>query len=209
MPRPDMPPEALHREYAALAADYEQRWRHYLGETTRHALNALAPQSGERILDVACGTGFALARLAEMPFGLDLAGTDINLHMLSRSRLPSTVDLVHADARHLPFADGRFDAVITLNALHYLDNPAIAIEEMARVIVPGGRLVVTDWCRDFFVMFLCEHWLRFRKRPLGRVLESGELTALVENAGLRVDCVERFKVRPAWGLMTLLAHRTD
>ncbi|MGA7966034.1 MAG: methyltransferase domain-containing protein [Gammaproteobacteria bacterium] len=204
-----MPPEALHREYAALAAGYEQRWRHYLGETTRHALNALAPQSGERILDVACGTGFALARLAEMPLGLDLAGVDINLHMLARSRVPATVELVHGDAHRLPFADGRFDAVITLNALHYLDDPAIAIEEMARLLRPGGRLVATDWCRDFFVMFLCEHWLRIRMRPLGRVLETDELATLVEDAGLRIEAVSRFKVRPAWGLMTLLAHRPD
>lgn len=202
-------PEALLREYAALAAGYEQRWQHYLNVTTCHTLDALAPQDGERILDVACGTGFALARLAEMPFGLDLAGVDINLHMLSRSRLPSTVDLVHADARHLPFADGRFDAVITLNALHYLDDPAIAIEEMARLLRPGGRLVVTDWCRDFFVMFLCEHWLRIRRRPLGYVLRTDELATLAEDAGLHIEAVSRFKVRPAWGLMTLLAHRPD
>jgi len=204
-----MPPEALHREYAALAAGYERRWRHYLDRTTHHALDALAPQNGERILDVACGTGFALARLADMPLALDLAGVDINLHMLVRSRLPDAVELIHGDARRLPFADERFDAVITLNALHYLDDPAIAIEEMARVLVPGGRLVITDWCRDFFVMFLCEHWLHIRMRPLGRVLGTEELATLVEDAGLRIDAVNRFKVRPAWGLMTLLAHRPD
>jgi len=158
---------------------------------------------------VACGTGFALARLAAMQLALDLAGVDINPHMLARSRVPAAVELVHGDARHLPFADGRFDAVITLNALHYLDDPAIAIEEMTRVLRPGGRLVVTDWCRDFFVMFLCEYWLRLRKRPLGRVMGAGELAALAVGAGLRIDSLVRFKVRPAWGLMTLCAHRPD
>ncbi|MGH8225293.1 MAG: class I SAM-dependent methyltransferase [Gammaproteobacteria bacterium] len=196
-------------EYAALNEHYERRWRRYLAATIAHTLGALAPRPGKRILDVGCGTGLALARLGETATDLRLVGVDLSPEMLARarSRLPASVSLAHADARRLPFAAAQFDAVITSSALHYLDDPAPALFEAARVLAPGGRLIVTDWCRDFFVMFLCEHWLRIRKRPLGRVLRARELTALVEDAGLRVDSVTRFRAGPAWGLMTLAATR--
>jgi ubiquinone/menaquinone biosynthesis C-methylase UbiE len=202
-----MPSNALHREYAMLGPGYEQRWRHYLNVTTARTLEALAPQGGERILDVACGTGFALAHLADMPAALHLAGLDFSHEMLARARirLPPAVLLAHGDARHLPFPAARFDAVTITSALHYLDDPATALGEMARVLVPGGRLIITDWCRNFFTMLLCEHWLRIRQRPLGRLLRIRELAALAEHAGFRMQSLTRFRVRPAWGMMTLVA----
>ncbi len=197
----------LLREYSDFAATYERRWRHYLTATFERTFAALAPRPGERILDVGCGTGLALARLAEAQPDLHLAGVDLSAEMLARARgrLPQSVSLARGDARHLPFAAAQFDAVITSNALHYLDDPAQALDEMARVLAPGGRLIVTDWCRDFFVMVLCEHWLRIRKRPLGRILHMRKLTGFVEDAGLHMDSAVRYRVRPAWGMMTLKA----
>jgi len=202
-----MPSDALRREYAMLGPGYEQRWRHYLNVTTARTLQALAPQSDECILDVACGTGFALAHLAAMPVALHLAGLDFSHEMLARARvrLPSVVLLAHGDARQLPFPAARFDAVTMMNALHYLDDPAAALGEMARVLAPGGRLIITDWCRDFFTMLWCEHWLRIRQRPLGRLLRTRELASLAEQAGFRMQSLTRFRVRPAWGMMTLVA----
>lgn len=200
---------AVHKEYAALAPTYERLWRHYLEATIGRTLKHLAPRAGERILDVGCGTGLALARLAETQNGLSLAGVDLSAEMLERARrrLPQAVLLARGAAHRLPFASVSFEAVITSNMLHFLADPARMLDETARVLAPGGRLIVTDWCRDSFVMFLCEHWLRIRKRPLGRVLNMRELTALVEDAGLRVAAVSRFHVRPAWGLMTLQAAK--
>lgn len=200
---------AVHKEYAALAPAYERCWRHYLAATTGRTLDRLAPRPGERILDVGCGTGLALARLAETQNGLSLAGVDLSAEMLTRAqhRFPKTVLLARGDAHHLPFASASFEAVITSNMLHFLAEPARALDEAARVLAPGGRLIVTDWCRDSFVMFLCERWLRIRRRPLGRVLNMRELTALAEDAGLRVNAVSRFHVHPAWGLMTLQAAK--
>lgn len=206
-----MAPDALQREYAALATDYERRWQHYLEATTGHTLHALAPRSGECILDVACGTGFSLKQLADKPFPLMLVGIDTSTDMLSlaRGRLPSTVALVEGNAGHLPFPTGQFDAVITTNALHYVDTPQVAIDEMARVLAPHGRLIITDWCRDFVAMRLFERWLRLRRRPLAHVLHERDLARLVEVAGLNVKAISRFGVRPTWGLMALTAGRQD
>lgn len=191
-------------EYAPLAANYDRRWRHYLAATTERTVNALAARPRERILDVGCGTGLALARIAaEMPTAR-LAGIDLTPEMLAyaRRRLPAAAHLAHTDARRLPFADASFDAALSLSMLHYLDDPAAALSEMTRVLAPGGRLIVTDWSRDFFVMLLCGFWLKMRERPLGQVLKTQDLIALAEEAGLQLVSIKRFQVHPLWGMMT-------
>ncbi|MGH8273290.1 MAG: class I SAM-dependent methyltransferase [Gammaproteobacteria bacterium] len=192
-------------EYAPLAADYDRRWRHYLAATTERTISALAPRPRERILDVGCGTGVALARIAADRPTARLSGIDLTPEMLAyaRRRLPAAARLAHADARRLPFADASFDAALNLSMLHYLGDPATALSEMARVLAPGGRLIVTDWCRDFFVMLLCGFWLKMRRRPLGQMLKAQELIALAEEAGLQLVALKRFRVRPLWGMMTV------
>ena len=63
-------------------------------------------------------------------------------------------------AEQLPFAAGQFDAVVSCNMFHYIRRPAEALREMRRVLRPGGRLIVTDWCDDFspaeFADGICE-----------------------------------------------------
>lgn len=200
--------EASHREYADLAPVYDRRWRHYVETTARHTSDALAPHAGERILDLGCGTGVVLARLVARPGTLRLTGVDASPEMLSRARmrLPDKVTLVQGAAERLPFANAVFDAIVTSSMLHHLADPDAALREAARVLAPGGRLIVTDWCRDYFVMRLLARRLHTKRMP-GHVMTVEELTAHATAAGLCVASVTRFRFRPAWGLMTLTAFR--
>lgn len=170
----------------------------------------MAPRPGERILDAACGTGGLLLELATGGAALELTGLDASTAMLeqARERLPAAVRLVEGHMEQLPLEAASFDAVTCFNALHYSADPAKILEEFRRVLVPGGRLVVVDWRRDFLVMPLLEHWLRLRKMHMGRLLDANELPGLARAAGLAVDGLECFRVRPAWALMTLRAHRS-
>jgi len=107
---------------------------------------ALTPQS--RVLDLACGPGIvavALARDAGGVVALDLTPT-----MVSRARsrcAEAGLDNVHcvlSQGETLPFADASFDVVVNRSAVHHFPDPTSILAEVARVLRPGGRLVVSD-----------------------------------------------------------------
>lgn len=99
---------------------------------------------GSRVLDVGCGSGetLTLARFR----GAEVAGIDpaADLLGIARERLPGA-DLRRGDMEDLPYADGSFDAVVHVNSLMFGDDPARAVREAGRVLVPDGRLAVTVW----------------------------------------------------------------
>jgi ubiquinone/menaquinone biosynthesis C-methylase UbiE len=104
-----------------------------------------------RLLDVACGTGHLLRMLgAALPQEAKFFGVDLSPHYIARARevLPRTLDvsLVCDNAEKLPFLDGSFDAVTSVFLLHEMpgDVRARVLAEMARVVRPGGLVVVAD-----------------------------------------------------------------
>lgn len=104
-------------------------------------LAAIAP--GERVLDVACGTG-AVTRAAARRVGPDgeVVGVDVNDSMLAVAEASSDgIDLRQAEAVDLPFPDDRFDVVTCQQAVQFLPDPVAGLAEMRRVTAPGGRVV--------------------------------------------------------------------
>lgn len=106
---------------------------------------------GERVLDVACGTGI-VTRVAVQRFEniRNIVGVDLNPGMLdvARSNTPTTgvnVEWRQGDACALPFPDGSFDVVSCQQGLQFIPDKAAALRDMRRVLVPGGRLVFTVW----------------------------------------------------------------
>ena len=104
-----------------------------------------------RVLDVACGTGHFLQMLgASLGPAARLCGVDLSPHYIARAReqLPRDLDvsLVADNAERLPFVDGHFDVVTNVFLMHELpsDVRARVLSEMARVVRPGGLVVVAD-----------------------------------------------------------------
>jgi ubiquinone/menaquinone biosynthesis C-methylase UbiE len=111
-------------------------------------LDGVQVRSGERLLDVACGTG-VLARQAVALVGAGgrVVGLDINANMLTvaRARGPA-VEWHEGNALALPFADHAFDVVVCQQGLQFFPDPGAGLREMRRVLSPGGRLGVAVWC---------------------------------------------------------------
>ncbi len=130
------------------AVVYEQEFVPALfGQWGPAVADAAAIGDGDRVLDVACGTG-VLAREAAARVGVEgrVTGLDLNDGMLAVARrIRPEIDWRQGDAGDLPFKADSFDAVACQFALMYLPDRLAALREMWRVLAPGGRLAVAVW----------------------------------------------------------------
>ena len=201
--------EAVEREYQHLAARYDEKWAFYVEATVRETLRRLPPDLGDRMLDVACGTGSFLQAVTGSHPKVKLAGVDISPEMLAvaQQRLPAGVELQVASADALPFRDDSFEILVTTNAFHFFRVPKDVLNEMRRVLRPGGTLVVTDWCDDYLACGICDRLLRLFSAAHHRIYGSTQCRAFLEGAGFEAIDVERYKISWLWGLMTAIAHK--
>ncbi len=113
------------------------------------ALIASVVRPGQRVLDVACGTGFATrAASSVVGSGGSVSAIDINPGMIDKARshpMAGDVEWHVGSALELPFEDGSFDGVICQQGLQFFPSPADGLAEMHRVLKPGGSLGATVW----------------------------------------------------------------
>lgn len=128
--------------------NYERYFVPAIGEPLANDLIRLATLgSGERVLDVACGTGI-VARLAAKEVGSSgaVVGVDINPGMLAIARANAPTDLSiewhQASAENISLPDETFDVVLCQLGLEFMPDKVAALTEMRRVLVPGGRLIL-------------------------------------------------------------------
>jgi ubiquinone/menaquinone biosynthesis C-methylase UbiE len=96
-----------------------------------------------RLLDVGCGTGWYLHELE--PLCAHTAGIDVSEGMLAQARMRARhSELLRAGAGHLPFADGAFDVVLSTRVMSHVAQVGQAIDEIVRVLAPGGVVVLSD-----------------------------------------------------------------
>lgn len=128
-----------------LALGQTRRWR----SAVRKALN---PRPGDRILDIAAGTGTSSAAFAST--GATVIPADFSLGMLEvgQKRNPG-LPYTAADALHLPFADNSFDAVTMSFGLRNVADRTVALREFLRVTKPGGALVICEFSHPTFAPF--------------------------------------------------------
>ncbi len=109
-------------------------------------VRAIAPQAGERILDVAAGTGTSSAAIAR--HGADVVALDFSPGMIDvgRRRHPS-IDFIEGDAMALPFKANEFDAATISFGLRNVEDPRTALKELYRVVKPGGRVVICEFSK--------------------------------------------------------------
>lgn len=135
------------RANTVLSLGIHHRWR-------RAALRLLAPQPGDRLLDVCTGTGDVAFSLLQRLHGQgEVIGTDFCAPMLEIARKKAAerglgeekVRFVEADALRLPFRDASFDGAIVAFGIRNVDNPVQGLGEMRRVVRPGGHVVVLEF----------------------------------------------------------------
>ena len=156
----------------------------------------LGQRAQGRVLEVAVGTG---RDLPHYPADVIVTGIELSPAMLALARqraagLGRDVDLREGDAEHLPCGDASFDTVACALSLCTIPDPATAIGEMKRVLVPGGRLLLLDHIASTWPPIHAAQWLleRFTIRAAGEHFTRRQLP-LVRAAGFRVVETERLK----------------
>lgn len=193
----------VQRQYDRWAGVYDWLWQRYTDRTLSVLEAAVRVRPGERVLDVGCGTGAFEARQADT--GATLVGVDVSTQMLAHARRKlrgaPNVAFCQAEACSLPFPDARFDGVVNASAFHYFDDPHAALREMRRVLTPGGRVVLLDWCRDYLTCRLCDVVLKRLDPAYQTCYTQAELHGLLRAAGFAICQGRRFRVGLAWGMM--------
>lgn len=155
-------------------------------------LGELGLRPGDRVLDVACGTGI-VARLAKQRLGDtgSVVGVDLSPAMLEVARrVGPGIEWRQGDAGALPLQDGeRFDVVVCQQGLQFFSDRAAAVGQMRRALAEGGRLAVSTWRPDEEVP-VCEQLRRVAERHVGPIADrrhslgqAAPLEALLREAG--------------------------
>ncbi len=133
--------------WSSGGADYD-RISYGIADALEHCVLRLDPRPGERILDLATGTGWAsrlVARRGAVVTGVDIAEDLLTVARAHADRDGLSIRYERGDAEQLPFEDGAFDAVISTFGVMFASRPEVAAAEMARVCRKGGRLALTTW----------------------------------------------------------------
>ena len=130
--------------------DFREAKAHFVHELVRWSGLDQLP-SGSRVLDVGCGIGGS-ARILARDYGLDVLGISISPAQIARATALTPASLPHCrfqvmDALDLKAADGSFDAVWSVEACPHMPDKQRYVDELLRVLRPGGRLAVADWNR--------------------------------------------------------------
>jgi ubiquinone/menaquinone biosynthesis C-methylase UbiE len=199
----------VERQKAAAQAHFDRRadrWERdrlsrWIEPVPREALAALELTSNDRLLDVGCGTGpqvRSAAPLVSRSVGVDLSAAMIR-EAVDLARGLDNAAFAIADSERLPFPDSAFTAVLCTLSFHHYPNPRAAVREMARVLEPGGRVVIGDACGDLVTARVADVFLRrfepghirlYRSHELGDLLYGAELSRVerrrLMNGGLAI-----------------------
>jgi ubiquinone/menaquinone biosynthesis C-methylase UbiE len=184
--------QRVKQEFTRQAATFASSAAITDSELTRRFSEVIGAGGDGTILDVACGPGILTAALAEK--ARQVVALDVTPEMLSQARQRcakaglSNVTFKEGSATDLPFAESSFDGVVTRLSIHHFEEPRHALDEMFRVLRPGGTLVIADVVssEDADESALQNAIETLRDPSHVRMLAPSELLSLVEGAGFRI-----------------------
>jgi len=209
-----------HAQLRLNLPDAYRRWRAgRLGRITDALEETLIMElvgspAGLRILDVGCGDGALATALAGR--GADVTGVDADPHMLAAARARAeamglAVAFVEGDIHALPFPDASIDAVVAVTILCFVPDAHHAVREMARVLKPGGRMVIGELGRWnlWAAKRRIKGWLGSATWRAAKFRTAQELERLVTSAGLDVTATRGAIFYPPCGSAAALLAPYD
>lgn len=162
-------------------------WFQYTQQLTVGLMD-LSPHS--KVLDVGCGTGFAVLMLGSMLTSGKACGVDISEEMISQAKakvsqeLGDRVEFQQACSDNIPYPSEEFDFIMCTNSFHHYPDPLLALAEMRRLLKPGGQLIILDNAVDRSIYtWLWDRVLRLIETGHVRYYRSWEIGDMLRQAG--------------------------
>jgi ubiquinone/menaquinone biosynthesis C-methylase UbiE len=193
--------EASRRYFNRWAARYDHSWvQIWFRENHRLMAQSVDPGTDARILDLGCGSGQLAARLAQrVPhgsvLGVDPAEEMIRVGRRQHRRKNLSFEVGSSDA--IPSGAGTFDVVVSTISFHHWSRPVESLREIARVLRPGGRLLILDFCRDSLFMAALDQVQSWLQPSHSGIASANEMRRYFSRA--RFHHIEITK--PRWLLM--------
>jgi len=197
-----------HEEFCGWAETYDTHWlnRHLFEPAHRLLMEEVEPLRPGRLLDVGCGTGELIRRLAGR--GWRTVGLDLCEPMLRRAhyKLDGLADRVRftvGDSEHLPFESRSFDVVTCANSFHHYPHQEAVVREFRRVLRPGGQLLLLDgWSDHFLGRVIYDVVITHVEGGVVRHRDAPDLEAMFRRAGFR-----NVRQRRTYGFFPILLTR--
>jgi len=173
------------------AAKYDEgRITGWFQYTQALAISFLDLQPKSKVLDVGCGTGYAVLKLASILSEGEACGIDISSEMIERARtkipdiLEGKVEFRQASSDNIPYPNAAFDHVLCTNSFHHYPDPIKTLKEIQRVLKPGGQIVIVENASDLsWYTWAWDRLLRIKEKGHVRYYTSQELGVLIKKAG--------------------------
>jgi ubiquinone/menaquinone biosynthesis C-methylase UbiE len=171
------------------ATSYDQRRVDYFRFIQRKLLSFIGLQKPTTLLDLGCGTGWAVRTAAEMLEGDGrFVGIDISPEMIKRAKAKAlgmnAVEFHRASADKLPFEDSSFDVVICTNSFHHYPDPVKALAEARRVLRKQGHIYILDLTRDTFWARWLNRRVTKKEKEHVKFYSTAEYREMFRTAGL-------------------------
>ncbi|HTX18554.1 MAG TPA: class I SAM-dependent methyltransferase [Bacteroidota bacterium] len=166
-------------------------WRYeFLRNSQAGLVQSLGLKEGVRLLDVGCGTGWALRRAAEAVNNNGLFyGVDLSPKMIERARENfrgrENFEFAVANAESIPLEENSFDIIICTNSFHHYYHPDKALREFHRILKPSGKVYVLDPTADSFVVRIFDKVMKFMEPEHVKLYSTKEFRRLFEGAGFK------------------------
>lgn len=190
----------VRKHFDDWAGHYDERYTTRWFRTFQNkVIEQIAPQPNQAILDVGCGTGWAVAEIGHRAPKTKVCGIDLSPEMIRLAERKrdgaKNIEFKVGDAENIPYPDGTFDVIMCTSSFHHYPSPLNALEEFKRVLKKSGRIYLLDTCRDSFpLVVLYDLFQKYVQRDHVRYYSTKEIKKFFEDSNLQ-NIREVFRVQ--------------
>jgi ubiquinone/menaquinone biosynthesis C-methylase UbiE len=168
-------------------------WRnYYLRRGQSDVISLLQLKENMSILDIGCGTGWALGQTARLIDNKgSFYGVDLSAKMIERAKenfkAKENFHFIKSNAESIPLDDNLFDAIICTNSFHHYLHPDKALKEMYRLIKTGGKVYILDPTADIWAIKIIHKLIHFFENGHAKMYSTKEFKELIVDSGLKYE----------------------